>query len=137
MSESETLVLGFIAGITILLGLPLGRLRSRAPGLRHFLSAFATGILLFLLWDVLAHAWGPLDGSLADLHAGGGSIGPVLGYGALFLGGITVGLMSLVYYERWLDRRARPERFGPGAMAAAELPARMGLPSWSSARRLA
>src|SRR6266849_3415553 len=105
MSEPETLVLGFIAGITILLGLPLGRLRTRVPGLRYFLSAFATGILVFLLWDVLAHAWGPIDGSLADLHAGEGGIGPVLVYGALFLGGITVGLMSLVYYERWLDRR--------------------------------
>lgn len=137
MSESETLVLGFIAGITILLGLPLGRLRSRAPGLRHFLGAFATGILIFLLWDVLAHAWEPIDGALVDLHAGDAGIGPVFGYGALFLGGITAGLMSLVYYERWLNRRARPERFGPGAMAVGELPARMSLPSWSAARRLA
>ncbi|MEO8457346.1 MAG: ZIP family metal transporter [Chloroflexota bacterium] len=137
MSQSETLILGFIAGITIVLGLPLGRVRTVAPSLRYFLSAFATGILLFLLWDVLAHAWEPIDVSLANLHAGDGDIWPVLKYGSLFLGGVVVGLMSLVYYERFLDRGKRPEVFGPGAMAVGELPARMGLPTWASARRLA
>ena len=32
MSESQTLLLGFIAGVTILIGLPLGRVRSVKPG---------------------------------------------------------------------------------------------------------
>ncbi len=137
MSEWETLVLGFLAGITILLGLPLGRLRAPRPGLSVFLNALAIGILTFLLWDVLAHGWEPVDNALGNLHDDSGGIGPVLGYGALFVGGIAVGLMSLVYYERWLDGRGRPA-FGPGAMAAGELAApRTGLASWSAARRLA
>jgi ZIP family zinc transporter len=137
MSEWETLVLGFVAGITILLGLPLGRLRAPRPGLSLFLNALAIGILTFLLWDVLVHGWQPVDNALSNLHDNSGGLGPVIGYGALFFGGLTAGLMSLVYYERWLDGRGRPEPFGPGAMAAGELAAqRGGLASWSAARRL-
>jgi ZIP family zinc transporter len=61
----------------------------------------------------------------------------VFGYGALFLLGIGVGLLSLVYYERWLAGRARPRNFGPGAMARGELAAtRSGLATWSAARRV-
>jgi zinc transporter, ZIP family len=138
MSELQTLILGFIAGVTILLGLPVGRLRTPRPGLRQFLSALAAGVLLFLIWDVLAHAWEPIDRALANLHAGIGGIGPVVGFAALFFAGISVGLLSLVYYERWLSVRARPRPFGPGAMAPGELGARrMGIATWSTARRLA
>ena len=138
MSESQTLVLGFIAGATILLGLPVGRLGNPRPGLRQFLNALAIGILAFLLWDVLAHAWEPIDRSLGALHDDTGGLGPVVGYGLLFFVGLGVGLISLVYYERWLDGRGRPLGFGPGAMAAGELSARSaGLSSWSVAQRLA
>jgi ZIP family zinc transporter len=138
MSESHTLLLGAIAGVTILFGLPLGRLRDPRPALRQFLNAFAVGVLAFLLWDVLAHAWEPIDGALANLHGDTGGLGPVVGYGTLFFVGLVVGLMSLVYYERWLDRSRPPRTFGPGAMAADELlTSRAGIASWSAARRLA
>ncbi len=137
MSEAQTLVLGFIAGVTIILGLPIGRMRSPRPGLRQFLNALAAGILLFIVWDVLTNAYGPVDGALSALHRGSGGIGPVLGYAALYLSGIAVGLLSLVYYERWLAGRARPLRHGPGAMAPGELAAaRPGIAGWSAARRL-
>ena len=62
MSESQTLLLGFIAGVTILIGLPLGRVRKVKPGTRQFLNALAIGILIFLIWDVLVHAFEPVDG---------------------------------------------------------------------------
>jgi zinc transporter, ZIP family len=138
VSESQTLLLGLIAGGTIMLGLPLGRLRSPRPGLSQFLNALAAGILLFLLWDVLAHAWEPVDGALVDLHGDEGSAWPAIGYAALFLSGIGVGLMVLVCYEAWLTGRGRPRPFGPGTMAVGELTARRaGLASWSAARRLA
>jgi ZIP family zinc transporter len=137
MSEAQTLLLGVIAGATILLGLPMGRLRGSWPGLRPFLNAIAIGILLFLIWDVLVHAYEPLDTALGHLHDGTAGIGPVLGYAALFLLGISVGLLSLVYYERWLSRRARPKSFGPGAMAPGELAAaKAGVAGWSAARRV-
>ena len=137
MSEAQTLLLGLVAGVTILLGLPVGKLRAPRPGLRQFLNALAIGILLFLIWDVLVHAYEPVDTALGHLHNRTAGIGPVLGYGALFLLGISVGLLSLVYYERWLAARGRPRGFGPGATAPGELTAaRSGLAGWSAARRL-
>lgn len=136
MSEASTLMLGFIAGVTILLGLPMGRLRAPAPGVRVFLNATAIGILLFLVWDVLTHAWEPIDAALGQLHDGSGGLGPVVGYGALFLAGLSIGLLSLAGYEGWMSRRdsAAPPVAGPGAMAVSE---RTGQSSWSPARRLA
>jgi ZIP family zinc transporter len=139
VGTGQVLLLGFIAGATILLGLPIGRLRRPAPGLKQLLCATAAGVLVFLLWDVLAAAFEPLDLAVAGWHEGTGGAGPVGGYGLLFFGGLTVGLMALVYYEAWMLRRmpARPEqKFGPGAMAAAELTTRRGVITWSAAKRL-
>jgi ZIP family zinc transporter len=145
VSLASTLLLGFIAGVTILLGLPVGRLRKPAPSLRLLLSATAVGILLFLVWDVLAGAWEPIDTALSSVAAGHGGLGEAVGYGVVFAGGLAVGLLALVYYERWMGRQlarpapdagGAPRRFGPGAMTVGELAPR-GLASWSSARRLA
>lgn len=125
MSLEKTLLLGFIAGVTILLGLPIGRLRRPAPSLRSMLNAVAVGVLLFLLWDVLSAAWEPIDGALSDFHAGDGRLGSAIGYGALLAGGLAVGLLALVAYERWMDRVIR----AGGASR--------GLASWSPGRQLA
>ena len=114
MSQPQTLLLGFIAGVTILLGLPLGRMRAPRPGLRQFLNAVAIGILLFLVWDVLVHTYAPLDAALGRLHDRTAGIGPVLGYGTLFLLGISTGLLSLVYYERWLTGQRPPRTSARG-----------------------
>jgi ZIP family zinc transporter len=141
MGVAQTLLLGFIAGVTILLGLPLGRMRAPAPGLRVFLNATAVGILVFLVWDVLTHAWAPVDTTLGELHDGSGGLGPVIGYGALFIAGLSVGLLSLVAYENWMTRRRQGHRAhagGPGAMAADELPGQSRPASqWSPPRQLA
>jgi ZIP family zinc transporter len=136
LSESRTLIFGAIAGFTILLGLPIGRLRRPMPALRQFLNAVAIGILLFLIWDVLSHGFEPIDAALAKLHDHTGGLRPVIGYAALFFGGIGTGLVSLLYYERFLGRR--PVRFGPGAMAIGEVQAKRSvLGDLSPARRLA
>jgi zinc transporter, ZIP family len=139
VSLSRTLLLGLIAGVTIFLGLPLGRLRRPLPGLRVFLNATAVGVLVFLTWDVLSAAWEPIDSALGDLHEHRGGLAPVFGYGALFTAGLGAGLLGLVGYEAWMGRRAAVlnRRFGPGAMAAGELTARrLGIAGWSAARRL-
>jgi ZIP family zinc transporter len=137
VSETQTLLLGFIAGVTILIGLPLGKVRSPRPGLSQFLNALAIGILLFLIWDVLVHAFEPVDTALGRLHDGDAGIGPVLGYGALFFLGLATGLLSLVYYESWLAARRQSRNFGPGTMAPGELTAaKPGVAGWSAARRL-
>jgi zinc transporter, ZIP family len=131
----KTLILGFIAGVTILLGLPIGRMKRPAPELRVMLNAIAVGILVFLVWDVLSAAWEPIDGALSDFHAGNGGLGSAFGYGALFVGGLTVGLLSLVAYERWMDRVTHR----PGATLVGEVgsPPLRGLATWSPGRQLA
>ena len=146
MSLMSTMLLGFIAGVTILLGLPIGRLRRPAPSLRALLNATAIGVLLFLVWYVFSHAWAPIDEALASVHEGKGGLGAAAGYGVLFAGGLAVGLLSLVYYESWTVRRilraqtsvAALGGFGPGAMDVGELQARQPsrIASWSDARRL-
>lgn len=142
MNLSTTLVLGFIAGVTIVLGLPIGRMRRPAPSLRVVLNATAVGVLMFLFWDVLSAAWEPIDTALVSVHEHGTGYGSAFGYGSLFAGGLAVGLLGLVAYERYIARssvnRGRGGRGGPGAMAVAERPARItGVATWSPARRLA
>ena len=105
MSLEKTLLLGFIAGVTILIGMPVGRMRSPAPMLRLMLNAIAVGILVFLIWDVLSAAWEPIDHKLASIHEGHGGLGSALGYGVLFTSGLTVGLLGMVGYEAYLRRR--------------------------------
>jgi len=137
VSETRTLVLGFLAGATILLGLPVGRLSKPMPRLRQFLNAMAVGILLFLVWDVLSAAFEPVDAALGNWHDHKGGLGPVFGYGGLFFLGIGVGLVGLVYYERLLARRPPGAGGGAGGSvgAAVAVEAR-GVAAWSAARRL-
>ena len=114
MSSSQIVLLGAIAGFTIFLGLPLGRIRAPMPRLKVFLNALAIGILIFLLWDVLTNAWDPADTAL-----GAHDWGKAFLYGLTMLGCLGISLMSLVYFDRWMKRRAaamRPE--GPGAAVA-------------------
>jgi ZIP family zinc transporter len=136
MSLSMTLLLGFIAGVTIVIGLPVARIKRPAPGLRVFLNATAVGVLLFLFWDVLGAAWEPIDSALTAVHDDTGGLGPVFGYGALFAAGLSVGLLGLVGYDRYMGAVAqRGGRGGPGAMAVTERPS-TGIASWSPAKRL-
>ena len=72
MSTAQILLLGAIAGSTIFIGLPIGRVQNCSLALKATLSAAATGILLFLFFDVLEHGVGPVEDSLnAAVHTGG------------------------------------------------------------------
>ena len=125
MSSAEILLLGAIAGFTIFLGLPIGRLRNPALGLRVFLNATAIGILIFLLWDVLAGSIEPVEQAVVNAANKDGSWLRVAALGATMTAGVAVGLLSLVYYDRWLSSRAPARRDGPGAALAT--PPRAGI----------
>jgi ZIP family zinc transporter len=140
VSSSQTVLLGALAGLTIFLGLPLARVPSTAPRVAAGLSALALGILLFLLWDVLAHAVEPVKEALEDATAAKGGWGEFVGLAALLAGGVGAGLLSLVYYDRWMGGRARPSKLiGPGAAAVAEFEERPRpwLAALSAGQRLA
>src|SRR6266702_8907856 len=101
MSTPHILLLGAIAGATIFLGLPVGRMHGLAPETRAALSALATGILIFLLWDVLTGAVDPINAALDARHWGRFSWLAALG-----IAGFGVGLLALVYYSEWMKARA-------------------------------
>jgi ZIP family zinc transporter len=115
MGTAQTLLLGGVAGFTIFLGLPLGRMQGVKPGAKAFLAATATGILVFLLWDVLSEAVGPVEVALED-----GRDRRFAWLAFLLAGGFFVGLMALVYYDLWMKRRRRRAFLGPGAASTAE-----------------
>jgi ZIP family zinc transporter len=115
MSFGQTLLLGAIAGFTIFLGLPLGRYRGADVRLKAAFMAIATGILLFLFFDVVSHGWSPVE-EAAEEH----EWTDLVGFGLVFGGGIIAGLMSLVYYDRWMGRHRQRSMLGPGAASAAE-----------------
>src|SRR6267378_2109528 len=103
MNLIDTVILGAIAGFTIFLGLPIARLKSPRPGWQAFLSAAATGILLFLLWDILSKAKEPIDTALGAAREGEfAAFGGLL---VLFCVGVAAGLIGLVYLDRTLIRR--------------------------------
>jgi ZIP family zinc transporter len=118
VSDAEVVLLGAIAGFTIFLGLPIGRLKNPVPGLRAFLNAVAVGILLFLLWDVLSAGIEPVETSLVAATDSNGSWWRFAGFSALLTVCVTVGLVTLVYYDRWLRSRPTPRPEGPGAATA-------------------
>jgi ZIP family zinc transporter len=115
MSTTQTLVLGAIAGLTIFLGLPIGRMQNVSPATKAFLAATATGVLIFLFWDVMSGAVGPIEAALEDGR--GGRFGWLA---FLLTAGFFAGLMSLVYYDTWMKRRRRRAFLGPGAASTAE-----------------
>ncbi len=119
MSGTQIIVLGLIAGSTILFGLPMARMRAVDVRVKAALSATATGILLFLFWDVVTNGIDPVEQALTAAR-GGASWGRFAGLAAVFGGGFCVGLLSLVFYDGWLRRQQGKALIGPGAASTAE-----------------
>ena len=134
MSTAQILLLGAIAGATIFLGLPIGRIQRLGPNARTGLSSLATGILVFLFWDVMTNAVDPIEASL-NAH----SWGKFAELSVLGIAGFIAGLMSLVYYEAWMKERSDRRStalIGPGAAAVDEFTERQRLDLTNPAIRL-
>ncbi len=104
MSFLDTVFLGAIAGFTIFLGLPVARWRNPRRDWQAFLNALATGILIFLLWDILGKAREPIDTAMQAAQASGDAtqLGQLL---VLFAAAFALGLIGLVYVDRVFIRR--------------------------------
>jgi ZIP family zinc transporter len=116
MSESTTILLGAIAGGTIFLGLPLGRMDKVPEAARSFLATVSAGILLFLFWDVVSEGWGLVEKAV-DHAKDGGPAGPAIVRVALFVGAFALGVFGIAFAERAVLRR-RPVKPAAGGSAA-------------------
>jgi ZIP family zinc transporter len=133
VSTAQILLLGAIAGFTIYLGLPIGRVTSKSVGLMASLTAVATGILVFLFWDVLTNGLKPVDPKLEAHRWGWFAL-----YASLLAAGFIAGLMTLVYYDEWMKRKRRAEPSADAKPAEAHhLPPLTWVESLSPGRRLA
>jgi zinc transporter, ZIP family len=108
MSFPETVALGAIAGFTIYLGLPLGRMRSVDDRTRVCLAMFSVGILAFIFMDVTKHGEAILETAVSDYKASHASFGHVLGLFALLMVGFGAGTAGISAIERRLRSRRRP-----------------------------
>src|SRR5579864_560938 len=111
MSQWAAVGLGALAGATVFLGLPVARLRGLPKAVQGFLNAFATGILVFLLWDILSHAGGPVDAALTTNR------GQFYAMAAIFAVGIAAGLLGLVYFNRSVFSHLRHGTANPSPRA--------------------
>jgi ZIP family zinc transporter len=122
VSTMQTILLGALAGFTIYLGLPLGRVRVASRGTKAFLNAASAGILVFLLVEILAHATEPVEEALKEAAEGQAAWGRFAVLSLVYAIGFGVGLLALFYVGRLWKRPSRTQRtsIGPGAMAVAE-----------------
>jgi ZIP family zinc transporter len=102
MSFAETVLLGGLAGFTIFLSLPFGRIQSMSNRQRVGLAMFAVGVLVFLLIDIFEHALELVEEPVEELAGDGGSLGTALGYVLLLGGGFAAGTAGLATLERWM-----------------------------------
>jgi zinc transporter, ZIP family len=104
VSHAAAAALGAIAGATIFIGLPVGRIRGVSKAVQGVLNAVATGVLVFLLWEILSHAAAPVETSLAALRHGDRAFVALV---MIFAAGLGVGLLSLVYFNARLFGRTK------------------------------
>jgi ZIP family zinc transporter len=115
VSFGETLLLGAIAGSTIFLGLPVGRLAVLGPRGRVALAMFAVGVLAFLFVDVLEHALAIVEKPVEEKEG----FGKVLGLNLLLGGGFGLSLLGLGAMERRRTPLPPPPAAGGSADAVA------------------
>ncbi len=103
----STILLGCIAGVTIFLGLPVAKIRRVAPQVMAFLNSLAVGVLFFLLFDVIKQASEPIQDALRNAQSGGGDPNEFITLLLVFVMGLSVGLVGLVYGTRSFIRGAK------------------------------
>lgn len=107
---ARTLALGAIAGVTIFIGLPLGRMRKLGPRVRLALAMLSVGILAFIFVDVASHGIALIEERLLAYRHGHGGLLSVIGLFALLCGGFAAGAVGIGSAERTLRRGPRRMR---------------------------
>jgi zinc transporter, ZIP family len=95
MNFWQTVLLAAIAGFTIYLGLPVGRIKGLSERTRSFLAMTSVGILIFLFFDIVGQLSEPIEETLTQANFIQFFI--LL---SIFILGIGVGLMGLIAFEK-------------------------------------
>src|SRR5579885_527009 len=104
MSFPQTVALGALAGLTIYLGLPIGRLQLLGSRGRVALAMFAVGVLAFIFVDVLSNGASIVNGTLTQVKHHHASVGYLVWLVVLLGAGFAAGSAGLALIER----RMRP-----------------------------
>jgi zinc transporter, ZIP family len=122
MPFGQTVALGALAGLTIFLGLPAGRLQLLGSRSRVALAMFAVGVLAFIFVDVISNATSIINTSLNQVRHHHGSVAYLIWLVVLLGVGFLAGSAGLAMLEkrlRPLGARQPPIAGGAGAAAIA------------------
>jgi zinc transporter, ZIP family len=119
MSFGQTVALGALAGFTIYLGLPIGRLQLLGRRSRVAMAMFAVGVLSFIFVDVMSHGISILNDALTAAKHHHRSAAYVVWLAVLLGLGFTAGSAGLAMVERRLrPLGARQPQIAGGAGTA-------------------
>ncbi len=118
MPLGTIILLGAFAGFTIYVGLPLAFLKRLPQSLKVFLNMLATGVLVFLLFDVVSKASDPINAALSQVRTHHTGVGTFTLDVYLLIAGIALGSVGLVYVQRYAFGRVRTSRVMPGEARA-------------------
>jgi zinc transporter, ZIP family len=117
MSFGETVLLGALAGFTIYLGLPFGRIEFVSQRAKVALAMFSVGVLAFLFAEVLVHGVEIVEEHFEELGDGEGSLLEGLFLALMLGGGFTLGSAGLALVESRM-RSSKPPPISGGATDA-------------------
>ena len=123
MSFPHTVVLGALAGFTIFLGLPIGRLQLLGNRARVAMAMLSVGVLAFIFVDVLSNGISIVDAALTAAKEHRGSVAYLVWLVVLLAAGFAAGSAGLATIERQmrpLGRRTPPIAGGADAMTVSE-----------------
>jgi ZIP family zinc transporter len=122
LSFAQTIALGALAGFTIFLGLPVGRLQLLGSRSRVALAMFSVGVLAFIFVDVLSSGITIVDHALHSVKDGHTSLGYLIWLVVLLGVGFAAGSAGLAVVERRMRPAAsrRPPIAGGAEVATLE-----------------
>jgi zinc transporter, ZIP family len=116
---AETAALGALAGFTIYLGLPFGRIQLLGRRSRVGLAMFSVGVLAFLFVDIFEHAFETVGHAVQSYRHGNTGIGQAIGFLLLLGAGFALGSAGLATLEaRLRGRSTRPAPVAGGSSEA-------------------
>jgi zinc transporter, ZIP family len=137
MSFAQTIVLGALAGFTIFIGLPVGRLQLLSSRTRVALAMFAVGVLAFIFVDVMSNGLTIVDHALDAYKSNRQSLSYVIWLVVLLAAGFAAGSAGLAVIEQRMRPAKPPIAGGADSVALGANEPEPLVPELDAARRRA